>query len=448
MKKVISCILVSLLILTLFVPFTASAEEAVASAPLFYGIQTKDNGNDTQDVRFISLVESTACSAVGYIIKAEYSNGGVAASTLYSTENGDSALETGKIFSKINQGAYGKDVTAADIAAELKTENSAGILAVALNGVPTNIGDITFTVLTYAKVDEQMVVSDPTIFVMDESGELVPGWDGKTMNIKWYVDAGGASGNNFVIHTAADLAGLSHLVNYPTVNNYYDENGVVITDTDGDGSLEDEVGYSADRKTLGNKFAGKTISLDRSISLNGKAFVPIGVVESSFQGTFDGQGHTVSNFKIIASDAAKHPSTQTPLYFGLFATIHNAKVQNLTIDNMTMDVDIATENATRDFLIAPITGAVSLSTIENCNVYNVTVNLTNTGNGQGSIGYVACAAINNGSGSKITNCNVYNFVVNGDKTGMYQSADGFFGYGAAYVTVSSCGVLIEKPLIY
>jgi hypothetical protein len=75
----------------------------------------------------------------------------------------------------------------------------------------------------------------------------------------------------------------------------------------------------------------------------------------------------------------------------------------------------------------------------------VTVNLTNTGNGQGSIGYVACAAIN-GSGSKITNCNVYNFVVNGDKTGMYQSADGFFGYGAANVTVSNCVVLTENPL--
>ena len=51
-----------------------------------------------------------------------------------------------------------------------------------------------------------------------------------------------------------------------------------------------------------NYYDGKYISLTADIDLGGKEWAPIGGYYHCFKGTFDGDGHTVSNFTINSPD--------------------------------------------------------------------------------------------------------------------------------------------------
>ena len=88
----------------------------------------------------------------------------------------------------------------------------------------------------------------------------------------------------------------------------------------------------------GNTFEGKTIVLGNDINLWGEDesgnklhFNPIGHSSNgkSFNGTFDGQGHTISNlYQQSDLDAWQYEGE----YYGLFAYTNSATIQNLTID--------------------------------------------------------------------------------------------------------------------
>ncbi len=67
--------------------------------------------------------------------------------------------------------------------------------------------------------------------------------------------------------------------------------------------------------------AGKTFILTADINLNGTTFQGIGSLSSAFAGTFDGQGHTIRNLKLEASDSA----------VGLFNRTSYATIKNFTI---------------------------------------------------------------------------------------------------------------------
>ncbi|MBQ3510430.1 MAG: hypothetical protein IJA90_10500 [Peptococcaceae bacterium] len=121
-------------------------------------------------------------------------------------------------------------------------------------------------------------------------------WDG-TADTSWYND----TDTEFVIETAEQLAGLAELV---------------------DG---------------GNNFAGKTVKLGQNIDLycedeNGNkiGFNPIGHSSNgkSFNGTFDGQGYTVSNMYEQSDLGAWQYEGE---YYGLFAYTNGATIKNVTI---------------------------------------------------------------------------------------------------------------------
>ena len=112
--------------------------------------------------------------------------------------------------------------------------------------------------------------------------------DSNNYNITWYT----GTATTYNISDAADLAGLAVLVN----------------------GLD---GHSA------TDFSGVTITLADNIDLSGHYWSPIGTSTSNyFKGTFDGDGHTISNLTIDTNAS----------YVGLFGATSGAKLKNVTLD--------------------------------------------------------------------------------------------------------------------
>lgn len=84
----------------------------------------------------------------------------------------------------------------------------------------------------------------------------------------------------------------------------------------------------------GDTFEGKTIYLVNDIDLKNEQWIPIGYWET-FDGTFDGNNHTVSNLK--------HHGTEADCYVGLFGYTNNATIKNLTINNV--DIKLVADNS-------------------------------------------------------------------------------------------------------
>lgn len=136
----------------------------------------------------------------------------------------------------------------------------------------------------------------------DDSNHIC--WNG-TSDTSWYND----TDTEFVLTTPEQLAGLAELV---------------------DG---------------GNTFAGKTIKLGNDICLecydeNGErvTFNPIGNNSVQvFEGTFDGQNHTIEN--LYQSGWALGYEWETYGSVSLFSTLNNATVKNLTMSGSTTEVE-------------------------------------------------------------------------------------------------------------
>ena len=100
---------------------------------------------------------------------------------------------------------------------------------------------------------------------------------------------------------------------------------------------------------------GKTdinITLDKNIDLTGKEWTPIGISSSSYTGTFDGGGHTISGLTVTGSDE----------YAGLFGYIGSGgTVKNVKLE----DVQIESDNQYAN--VGGVAG-YSRGNIENCSV--------------------------------------------------------------------------------
>ena len=103
-------------------------------------------------------------------------------------------------------------------------------------------------------------------------------------------------------------------------------------------TAEDLVAFAKDVNENGNSYAGKTVMLMNDIDLNNVAWTPIGQAggysaKTYFQGTFDGNGKTISNLNVSVweegTDGGKNYAS------GLFGFIDaaSATIKNLTIDN-------------------------------------------------------------------------------------------------------------------
>ncbi len=142
----------------------------------------------------------------------------------------------------------------------------------------------------------------------------------------------------------------------------------------------------------GNNFKDKTAKLAADIDLAGAEWIPIGTKNNHFHGTFDGQGHTISNFKITQ----KHDGDNAQA--ALFGTVSLTTVfKNFNIDNIQV---LYPADYNGDYYGAAVIGTFYGNvTLQNINVTKSTIQGNNK---------VAGLIAHDGSSSKvlIENCNV------------------------------------------
>ena len=172
MKRFLSVLLTVVLLVSgavmLMLPAAAENDATDPVAPIFHGIQTKASETENkQTIRFVSVVPSLKGDVLGYKIKADYLENGNAKTKVVTYEGTD--LESNVVYTALlgTESGYTEAYTAESIGSEHGVANPAGLFALCLNGVPTNIGEITFTVETYVKVGSTTITSDKTSFIMD-----------------------------------------------------------------------------------------------------------------------------------------------------------------------------------------------------------------------------------------------------------------------------------------
>ena len=120
---------------------------------------------------------------------------------------------------------------------------------------------------------------------------------------------------------------------------------VPITEID---SVDDLVAFG-EQMNRGYDFEGQTVKLNADLDLSGVKWVPLGMKyrygvngnivffrEKGFCGTFDGQNHTISNL-----DCSFQSGAPTLLEGGLFWTLTQATVKDLTLDRPVFDAGSA-----------------------------------------------------------------------------------------------------------
>ncbi|MBO5732371.1 MAG: hypothetical protein J6R38_01960 [Alistipes sp.] len=191
-----------------------------------------------------------------------------------------------------------------------------------------------------------------------------------------------------------------------------------------------EVNTAADLKALandvnaGNTFDGKTVVLTADIDLKNENWTPIGYWQT-FNGTFDGQNHTISNLK--------HHGTEEDCYVGLFGYTENATIKNLTINNVDLKL-IANASWAGGHMGALVGNIEGETVIENITVSgNVKIDGDMEKAGAGRIGGVV-----GGNASKVS---LKNVVVNANEGSFVKgnsSIGGIAGQLQGETTFENC----------
>ena len=175
-------------------------------------------------------------------------------------------------------------------------------------GTKSSGAEITFQGTSYSNVPLKQnfrtnilgaLLTKPTDFEVEivadfsEPDTDIDVWDGETVTVPTY----SANTETYTVDSGSDLAWLAGIVN---------------------GTLPES------RTVTQDDFAGKTFVLTKDIDLNGKEWTPIGTSANPFKGTFDGQGHTISNLYINMPDRND---------VGLFGYTSDGEVKNVVINN-------------------------------------------------------------------------------------------------------------------
>ena len=140
-----------------------------------------------------------------------------------------------------------------------------------------------------------------------------------------------------------------------------------------------------------NIFDNKTVYLAKDIDLAGAEWTPIGDYAFSrtiFRGVFDGQGHTISNFKITQASSHTDKAGENP--YGLFGNV-TGTIKNLNVKGAIISIP----NSYR--FAAVLVGRLKEGAlIDNCHIYNSEVSINHWQVG-GIAGQVNDADIKNSS---------------------------------------------------
>lgn len=166
----------------------------------------------------------------------------------------------------------------------------------------------------------------------------------------------------------------------------------------------------------GDNFKGKTVVMLDDIDLGGAAWTPIGKTFGmyEFAGTFDGQGHTVSNFNVDSRSGS-----------ALFGFVRGGSpvIKNVTVKNVT---------ATGSDYVAGVVGQL-YGVIENCHAINVNATATpfDMGNGTydggakagGVVGWMESGSIYKATGCTATGCTIRAYRDLGGTIGMAHNGN-------------------------
>ncbi|MBE7011931.1 MAG: hypothetical protein E7415_04580 [Ruminococcaceae bacterium] len=140
------------------------------------------------------------------------------------------------------------------------------------------------------------------------------------------------------------------------------------------GYVEDATAVNAEITVAADSFAGKTVKLGADIEIHSedpgetyreRYFYPIGDYTNPFKGTFDGMGHIVSNLYQNGWDMGDDPANKQyyDSHLGLFAYVNDATIQNLTIDNFNLIMELCDVGC-----VAAYAGGTS--TFKNISIFN------------------------------------------------------------------------------
>lgn len=164
------------------------------------------------------------------------------------------------------------------------------------------------------------------------------------------------------------------------------------------------------------------VTLDADLDLAGIAWIPMGDTSHDFAGTFNGQGHTISNLTIGTADA---PITGE--LAGLFGVVEGT-VKNLFLDEVSVNANVG-------YYVGGL-AAYAVGPIENCHITKLDMDAAASGVG-GLIGYAT-------SGNSIYGCSVSGEIA--VKSGC-QGVGGFIGSMGknAQITYSGATVAVTAP---
>ena len=136
--------------------------------------------------------------------------------------------------------------------------------------------------------------------------------------------------------------------------------------------------FSCEITKTGTSSQKVNAKLTESIDLQGKLFIPIsaGKGTPSFGGIFDGQGFTIKNLFIDASEIVKTTYGGDAKYaqnIGLFAALKGGTIQNLSLDNVAIYAassagDAGTSGTDNPISVGAVAGYLEAGTIKNCTV--------------------------------------------------------------------------------
>lgn len=184
-------------------------------------------------------------------------------------------------------------------------------------------------------------------------------------------------------------------------------------------SAAEFIGF-AEMMTSQANFAGETFVLTESINLGGHKFTGIGANNKSFNGTIEGNGHTISNFYTT------EPTETQPQYATALIPSFRGVVKDLIVENAKIGTYF--KGNTYGNIVGVIAG-YSNGTMENVTVRNCEVY------GFGKVGGLAGMDETPDNGNRYKNCRVENTKI----LGTYNSAQ-LVGLSHNDLDLSSCTV--------
>lgn len=244
-------------------------------------------------------------------------------------------------------------------------------------------------------------------------------WEGDNYDTDWYDNAPDDAAE-YIISTAAELAGLAFITNSNT-GTYKDEQfeGKTIK-LGADIALQDE-----DIEILQDDY-----SVNEDLTL--KTWTPIGTSSDGFEGTFDGNGHTISGIYINSSF--------TRGFYGLFGSADGATIKDITLEDSYIRCK-ATEssNGGDSARVGGILGFGDDTTISDCTV-NARVILDADISVKGSTfrnyavgGVAGRVSVAGDNGAEISDCTFYGMVL-----GRCVSMGGVVGLADGPAYISGC----------